>query len=54
MFDRAIMEQWPGGFKALDTQSKGPCSKPLAQSAFYPSEVDQMSTRDFWDFSGKK
>ena len=34
------------------------CSKPLGgakfDSAFHPSEVDQMSTRNFWELSGKK
>ena len=28
------------------------CSK--ADSAFHPSEVDEMSTRNFWELSGKK
>ena len=35
-----------------------PRSKPLDgskfNSAFHPSEVDQMSTRNFWELSGKK
>ena len=35
-----------------------PCSKPLGgskvDSAIHPSEVDKMSTRDFWELSGKK
>ena len=35
-----------------------PCSKPLdgskVDSAFYPSEVDKMSARNFWELSGKK
>ena len=35
-----------------------PYSKPLCgskvDSAFHPSEVDKMSTRNFWEFSGKK
>ena len=35
-----------------------PRSKPLDgsnfSSAFHPSEVKQMSTRDFWELSGKK
>ena len=34
------------------------CSKPLGVSkvnaAFHPSEVDQMSTRDFWELGSKK
>ena len=36
----------------------GPCSNPLGgskiDSAFHPSEVDKMSTRDFWKLSSKK
>ena len=35
-----------------------PCSKPLGgskvDSAFHPSEVDKVSTRTFWELSGKK
>ena len=35
-----------------------PCSKPLGgskvDSVFHPSEVDKMSTRNFWELSGKK
>ena len=35
-----------------------PCAKPLGgsmvDSAFHPSEVGQMSTRNFWELSGKK
>ena len=35
-----------------------PCSKPLGgskiDSAFHPSDVDKMSTRNFWELSGKK
>ena len=35
-----------------------PCSNPLGgpkvDSAFHPSEVDKMSTRTFWELSGKK
>ena len=35
-----------------------PCSKPLGgskvDSAFHPSEVDKMSTRNYWELSGKK
>ena len=34
------------------------CSKPLVgskvDSAFHPSEVGKMSTRNFWELSGKK
>ena len=47
------MEQWPSG------QGAGfPCSKPLGgskvDSAFHPSEVGKMSTRNFWELNGKK
>ena len=43
----------------VDTPSPGvPCSKPLGgskvDSVFHPSEVDKMSTRNFWELSGKK
>ena len=32
-----------------------PCSKPLGfDSAFHPSKVSKMSTRNFWELSGKK
>ena len=35
-----------------------PCSKPLGDSkvdsAFHPSEVDKMSTTNFWELNGKK
>ena len=35
-----------------------PCSKPLGgskvDSAFHLSEVDKMSTRNFWELIGKK
>ena len=36
-----------------------PCSKPLGGGskvdlAFHPSKVDKMSTRNFWELSGKK
>ena len=34
------------------------CSKPLGcskvNSAFHPSEVDKISTKNFWELSGKK
>ena len=35
-----------------------PCSKPLGgskvDSVFHPSKIDKMSTRNFWELSGKK
>ena len=44
--------------KALDIQFGVPCSNPLGgsmvNSAFQPSEVDKMSTRNIWERSGKK
>ena len=44
--------------KTLDSQSRAPCLKPLGgskvDSAFHPSEVDKMSTMNFWELSGKK
>ena len=48
-----IMDLWSNGLvvKALDFNPGDPCSKPLGgskvDSAFHPSEVDQMSTRIF-------
>ena len=34
------------------------CSKPLGgskvDSAFHPSKVDKISTRNFWELNGKK
>ena len=40
------------------TNSWVPCSKPpggsKVDSAFHPSEVGKMSTRNFWELSGKK
>ena len=44
--------------KVLDSQSKGTLFKTSGWlqggSALYPSEVDKISTRNFWEFSGKK
>ena len=45
--------------KALDSQSRGPVFKKSlggskVDSAFHPSEVDEMSTRNFWELNGKK
>ena len=48
-------KQWSNGLvvKAPGSRSRGPVSKPLCGSkvdtAFHPSEVDQMSTRNFWE-----
>ena len=43
--------------KALRSQSRVPYSKPLDGSkvdlAFHPSKVTKMSTRNFWELSGK-
>ena len=55
-----IMDLWSNGLvvKALDFNPGVLCSKPLGaskvDSAFHPSEVDQMSTRIFWELGGKK
>ena len=55
-----VKRQWSNGLvvKALDSQSRVPCSKPLGgskvNSAFHPLDVDKMSTRNFWELSGKK
>ena len=42
----------------LDSQSRCPVFKTMGSSkvnsAFHPSKVDQMSTRNFWEVSGKK
>ena len=40
--------------KALDSQFRGPLFKAKVDSAFHLSEVDKMSTRNFWELSGKK
>ena len=52
---------WTNGqvVKVLDSHSRGvPCSKPLGgskvDSAFHPSKVGKMSTRNFWELSDKK
>ena len=51
---------WSNGLvvKALDSKSKDPIFKTTGwlkvNSAFHPSEVDKMSTRNFWELSDKK
>ena len=44
--------------KALNSQSRIPCPKPLGcsevDSALHPSEVDKMSTKNFWKLNGKR
>ena len=51
---------WSNGLvvKALDSQFRGPVFKTTGwlqgRSAFHPSEVNKMSTRNFWELSGKK
>ena len=50
--------------QALNSQSRGPVLMGgfnvdsmggfKVDSAFHPFEVDKMSTRDFWELSGKK
>ena len=54
------MEQWSNGLvvKVLDSNPGVPFSKPLGgskvDSAFHPSAVNKVSTRNFWGLSGKK
>ena len=56
---QGIKDMWlrPRG-KALDSQSSGPVFKTTGgckvDSVFHSSEVDKMSTSNFWEFSGKK
>ena len=44
--------------KVLDSQSKGPVFKTTGWLqgllSLHPSEVDKISTRNFWELSGKK
>ena len=45
--------------KVLDSQSRVPvfetsCVGSKVDSAFRPSEVNQMSTRNLWELSGRK
>ena len=64
MYVNGRKEQWGNGLevKALDSQySSNPgvcCSKPLVgskvDSAFHPSKVDQINTRNFLKLYGKK
>ena len=51
--DFTFQSHWSNGLvvKALDSQSRSPVFKT---TAFHPSEVDKMSTRNFWELSGKK
>ena len=54
-----LWEQWPSDYSArYSSQVSCLNSKPLGgsyvDSAFHPSEVDKMSTRKFWELSGKK
>ena len=39
--------------RALDSQSRDPVFKPLGgskvDSAFHPSDIDKMSTKNFWE-----
>ena len=52
--------QWSNGLvvKVLDSNPGVLCSKPLGgskvDSDFHPSEVDKMSTGNFWELSSKK
>ena len=46
-FEARLVFHWSKGLvvKALDSQS---------DSAFHPPKVDKMTTRNFWELSGKK
>ena len=46
-----FMEQWPSGYGA-GFPNQG--SHVQNDTAVHPSEVNKMSTRDFWKLSGKK
>ena len=52
------MEQWPSGqgagFPIMGSRVKKILGGSKVNSAFHPSEVDQMGTRNFWELSGKK
>ena len=45
-------------FNSIILNPEASCSKPLdgskVDSAFHPSEVDKMSTRNLWEPRGKK
>ena len=51
---------WSNGLvvKALDSQSRSPVFKTTGwlqgRLSLHPSEVDKMSTRNFWELNGKK
>ena len=60
-----LWQQWSSGYGAMAWWIRRwipnpgiPCSKPLGgskvDSAFHPSEVDKVSTRNFWGLNGKK
>lgn len=54
------MVQWCNGLEVqvLDSQFRGLMFKTLGgtkvDSAFYPSEVNKVSTWNFWELSGEK
>ena len=54
-FLKGAMAKW---LRRWITNPGVPYSKPLGDSkvdsAFYPSEIDKMSARNFWELSGKK
>ena len=62
-WSNGLVEQWTNGAMAYRLRRWIPnpgvsCSKPLGgsqvNSAFHPSKVDKMSTRNFWELNGKK
>ena len=50
--------QWSGGYDAVFPIQgflvQNYRVAPMSILSFYPSEVDQMSTRNFWELSGNK
>ena len=47
-----ILKQLAKKIRNYKRSSSKRCSK--VNSAFHPSEVDKMSTRNFWELNGKK
>ena len=53
-----LYKKWSNGLAVKIPNPGVPCSRPpggsKVDSAFHPPEVDKMSTRKFWELSGKK
>ena len=55
---RILLRRWKSDFSPTGIPNSGvPCLKPMGdskvESAFDPSEVDKMSTSNFWELCGK-